>query len=124
MSASIILQILKVGLSGLVFLLCAMAFQLLRAEQRKVHLDPKMLKSINRYLWQGIFCAVLVGFFSLADAYLARQHRAQADSLEACGDSLQRLDTYSKLPNISSDDLRSVVAKHVSACGAIVNDSK
>jgi hypothetical protein len=124
MTPNMIVEILKVGLSGLVFLLCGMAYRLLRVEQSKAQPNAQILRTIHRYLWQSILCALIVGLFSIADTVLARQHKAQVELLESCGDSLQRLDTYSKMPNLSADDLRNVAINHVSACGPVINDFK
>jgi hypothetical protein len=114
-----IVDILRVGLSGFVFLLCAMAYRLLRAEQCRAHPSSSMLATINRYMWQSIICALLVGGFSFADAKAKHDREESRDALVACADSLGRLDSFTKLPGTSEDNLRLIVSKHVAACESL-----
>jgi hypothetical protein len=119
-----VVDILKVGLSGLVFLLCGMAYQLLRSEQRKSQPDTQMLKMINRYMWQSILCAMLVGAFAFADSLLAHHNSTNQALVDACGESLNRLDTFSKMPNITDGDLRHVASRHIEACQPLLDELK
>jgi len=114
-----VVEILKVGLSGFVFLLSWMAYRLLRAEQSAKARDANMIHAINRYMWQSFFCAILVGGFSLADHFLGQQQKAQQSLVNSCADSLNRLDTYMQLPNISERDFRAAVSKNVSSCSSL-----
>ena len=54
-----IIEILKVGLPGLVFLLSVLSFKLLTREQVKDNPSQIMLKSIKHFMYINIFLAVL-----------------------------------------------------------------
>lgn len=54
-----IVEILKVGLPGLVFLLSMLAYRLLSQEQNKEKPSPTILKSIKQFMYVNIFLAIL-----------------------------------------------------------------
>lgn len=54
-----VIEILKVGLPGLVFLLSVLSFKLLNREQEKNSPSQIMLKSIKHFMYINIFLAVL-----------------------------------------------------------------
>jgi len=54
-----IIEILKLGLPGLVFLLAAFSYKLLAKEQLKKSPSNAILKSIKQYLYVNVFLAVL-----------------------------------------------------------------
>ncbi|KAB2887725.1 MAG: hypothetical protein F9K32_18990 [Desulfobulbaceae bacterium] len=62
-----IVEILKVGLPGLVFLLSMFSYRLLAKEQEKEHPKPAMLNSIKRFMNVNIILAVLTLVSPLAD---------------------------------------------------------
>ena len=63
----IVVDILKIGLSGFVFLLIFLAFRLLRKEQNVDKPRPILLKKISQFMWISVALAIIVGFFSLAE---------------------------------------------------------
>ena len=67
-----IVAILKVGLSGLVFLLSLLAFRLLTKEQEKIPPSDRMLKSIRHFMHLNIFLAVLTIAAPIAHAHFVR----------------------------------------------------
>ncbi|NOZ53031.1 MAG: hypothetical protein GXP08_07790 [Gammaproteobacteria bacterium] len=54
-----VIEILKLGLPGLVFLLAAFSYKLLAKEQVKETPSPHILRSIKHYLYVNVFLAVL-----------------------------------------------------------------
>jgi len=63
-----IIEILKLGLTGLVFLLALLSFKLLSQEQNSKN-EPReiIIKTINRFMTMSIILTLLVGSFSLFD---------------------------------------------------------
>lgn len=62
-----IVEILKIGLPGLVFLLSMFSYRLLAKEQEKEHPKPAMLNSIKRFMNVNIVLAVLTLVSPLVD---------------------------------------------------------
>lgn len=62
-----IVEILKIGLPGLVFLLSMFSYRLLAKEQEKEHPKPAMLNSIKRFMNVNVVLAVLTLVSPLAD---------------------------------------------------------
>ncbi|RMI00773.1 MAG: hypothetical protein D6681_11160 [Calditrichaeota bacterium] len=60
-----VVDILKVGLSGLVFLFTFLAYRLLQQEQQRGEPRDKILQSIYRFMWMSVLLAFLVGGFDL-----------------------------------------------------------
>jgi hypothetical protein len=54
-----IIEILKLGLPGLVFLLATLSYRLLSEEQDKPQPNPSILKSIRNFMWINVVLAVL-----------------------------------------------------------------
>ena len=63
-----VVEILRFGLPGLVFLLSMMSFRLLSKEQTKPEPDPNILKSIKQFMYVNIFLAVLTILAPLLDS--------------------------------------------------------
>ena len=106
-----VIDILKLGLSGLVFLFALLGYRLLEAEQKKG--KPTILAAIYRYLWMCLLSAVLVAVFSLAPMVLPSFRHVDA---EPCRDSLSRLATVAKLPDVPVEKLRAAIDTHVERC--------
>jgi hypothetical protein len=66
----IVVKILKIGLSGFVFLLVFMAFRLLRKEQNVDTPRPIFLKKISQFMWISVVLVIIVGVFSLSETLL------------------------------------------------------
>ncbi len=66
-----ILEILKLGLPGLVFLLSVLSFRLLSKEQGKARPSPSILKSIKSFMYINVFLAVLTLASPIIDNKLA-----------------------------------------------------
>ena len=66
----IVVKILKIGLSGFVFLLVFMAFRLLRKEQNVDTPRPIFLKKISQFMWISVVLVIIVGVFSFSETLL------------------------------------------------------
>lgn len=64
-----IVDILKLGLPGLAFLLSLLSYHLLTKEQDKTHPSDRMLKSIRHFMYVNIFLAVLTIAAPIIDKY-------------------------------------------------------
>lgn len=117
MDAFNVVDILKVGLSGLVFLLAYMAYRLLSRLQTK-DLDrsssDQALKIMRSYLWLSIALVLIVGGFSIIELVIKKND--PRDVLQGCRDSLERLDTYARDPDIELIELKRVIISHSELC--------
>jgi hypothetical protein len=65
-----VVDILRVGLAGLAFLLLFMAFRLLSKEQEKGSPHPLIIKTIRYYMLISFSFALIVGLFDVSVRYL------------------------------------------------------
>lgn len=112
-----VVEILKLGLIGLVFLLAVLGFRLLSQEQRKDKPDPRILSSIRFFLWFTLGSAALVGAFTIVQLVVGR-----GGGRAACHDSFGRLVAESTLSGATAEQLRSAIRIHAEACGPIVEN--
>lgn len=71
----IVVDILKIGLSGFVFLLIFLAFRLLRKEQNIDNPRPILLKKISQFMRISVALAIIVGIFSLAEHFFKNESK-------------------------------------------------
>lgn len=67
-----VVEILKIGLPGLVFLLAFLSFNLLSKEQGKSHPRPTLLKAIKCYMYVNIVLAILTMASPIIEYFLPR----------------------------------------------------
>lgn len=77
-----VVEILKVGLPGLVFLLSFLSYRLLSKEESKETHSPKMLQTIEHFMYVNIFLAILTATSPLLD-FLFIKKRAEKVVAEA-----------------------------------------
>ena len=122
-----IVQILKLGLPGLVFLLSLLSYRLLTKEQDKKSPSQLILKSIKQYMYLNIFLAVLTvsgsyiedKFFSNSTVFniKAKTGGKQLSAGEAAVCSNARYaDRHLLLKDSSTDYVIQVEAKSVIPC--------
>ena len=119
-----VLEILKVGLSGLAFLLSGYGYQLLSNEQKKKTPSPATLRTIQRFIWQNIFFAIVVGAFSLVPMLVSQGEGSCGDSLQSdrladCRRSLSELDTFRQVDHPVSD-LKAAIVSHLARCSSLL----
>jgi hypothetical protein len=76
-------EILKLGLTGLCFLLALLGFMLLAREQQQQRIRERMLDSIRTFTWTNLVIATLVGAFTLLTPYLDPHSEAKSKLEEA-----------------------------------------
>lgn len=114
---TMVVDILKVGLSGLVFLLMFLAYRLIAAEQKVAAPRPSILSSAKGYAWTCVLLIVLVagtGVFELV--YLPDQDPALTRQLVECRNSLLRLQSLSAQGDSNVAALRTLIANHAAVC--------
>ncbi|WNG39523.1 hypothetical protein F0U61_42035 [Archangium violaceum] len=116
-----IVDVLRLGLSGLVFLLSYLAYKLLAQEQAKPSPNTRRMKGVVLFMALSVLSALIVGGFSLAELLLRRDEPRRM--LRDCRVSLARVETYLKMPNVSPQDFRSIVQGHVGQCGSALEQA-
>jgi len=111
---SLVVDILKLGLTGLVFLLMYMGYRLLHQEQLKEKPDQELLKKASLFVWQSIAVACLVAATELAGQI---SNRYFIEKPEACMKEISALNLVSQHPSQSIDTLRSAIRNTWLVCG-------
>ena len=101
-------KILQVGMPGFAFLMAFLGYQVLSKEGPNTRASNKR---VQRYL---LFCAALVVLVEAASIFdVAMKRSDPASVLRSCRDSLDRLDTLTKSPELTPAQLRAAVSSHV-----------
>jgi hypothetical protein len=121
MNLELVVDILKVGLSGLVFLLMFLAYRLLATEQKMATPRPEILSSAKGFAWTCVLLIVLVaGTAVFEQVYLPERGTALTQQLETCRESLLRLQALSAQVDPSVADLRTLIANHAAVCNPVL----
>jgi hypothetical protein len=115
-----VVEILKIGLSGFVFLLVMYNFRLLKGVMAKEKLDRRLSRKIDMFMWMNVGLVVIVG----ASAALSVGLQARLHGVKMCRNSLQRLDTQAKLPDVGAASLKNGIAGHVSVCQEVLESGE
>jgi outer membrane murein-binding lipoprotein Lpp len=107
-----VVEVLKVGFSGGVFLLYYLAYRLLRAEQGVNRPNRERGKLVRLYCWLSLCGAVLICTGSLVSG---NSKRNQSD-IENCLSHLRTLNTSSKQMEMNASDLRSQMSAVSGSC--------
>jgi hypothetical protein len=114
-----VVEVLRVGVSGLVFLLALLSYRLLvRAVDGKA--SASVLRTIRFYLIASFAIAALIGGLAAVQGrsgLVSDNLRAQ---MGTCRDSLARLQTQAERPGLEIQDLRVGIARHAAICTQIV----
>jgi len=115
-----VVEILKLGLSGVVFLLVLQNYRLLKQTlEKKGPLDRARSRQINLFMYMNAAFVLLVGASAVVGVLLSRR----SDSLVRCRTSLEQLDTQAKLPDITVSNLRNGIAGHLSICRPVLEEA-
>ena len=121
--ASGIVNILEVGLSGFAFLLALMAFRLISREQKQKQARQEILIAANRFGWQVLILAIVVGVFGVVGVVLrgpntpnSSESTEQSTLSRDCILQIERIETLSHIPTQKLDDLRAAVQKTAGIC--------
>ena len=112
-----IVEILKVGLSGLVFLLAFMAYRLLALEQKKKKADPKFLRNVRLFSWQCVFLVLLLAGINIFERVTPLPPGVE---IRKCRESMLRLESLSSMEDQSAEDLRLLIQNHIETCDGIL----
>lgn len=113
-----VLQILELGLSGFAFLMVLLCFRLLKSEQERKAIRPRMVRLIYAFmLCTGLFSVLvaIVGFRGLEDHEQASMHQ---QGLARCRDGLTALMTVAERPSQKVDALVNAVRAFNASCNA------
>ena len=123
-----VLDILKLGLPGLVFLLSAFSYRLLTKEQDKEHPSPAILKTIKQYIYVNVALAILTmaspiidfKFFgsSVSTQYIQAKTDANQNEagLVAVCHGVPYTNRYLLIKDMNTDRLVQVFANRVVPC--------
>lgn len=111
-----VVQILELGLTGLVFLLMFMGYRLLKNEQDKENPHPDLLKRASLFVWQSIAVAALVGTMQLAQLFIGQQSSDTA-SADTCLEEITAFVQVSRHPEQTLDTLRAGIRNTWIVCG-------
>lgn len=114
-----VVDILNVGISGLVFLLAVLTYLLLKKEQEKPKPVAQMMRMIKLFMGMCVGLAVLVAGITVWTALGPGRARTSA---QRCQESLNRLQTQRTLPDATADDLRAALQLHDGHCRAFVEE--
>ena len=108
-----IIEILKLGLIGLVFVFVFFTYLLLRAEQsRDGEPSEKMLKSVRNFSIISLVCAIVVGFFSVLELTL----KSGQQDCSVCKESLEKAVMLSSSPQQTVISLRQLIKNNIEPC--------
>ena len=112
-----VVEILRVGFSGLIFLLAFLAYRLLAKEQVKSKPDPKILSAITSYRAYTLIAALLTVLVTVIS--LVFEERGILSVVQSggrrCHRQLEQLDTVLTL-NPKPEELRAAAGAEVEAC--------
>lgn len=117
-----VVEILQVGLAGLIFVLAFLLYRIINQAVKQTDSAKRNagLKAARTYLWVVLGLVLLAGVFPLAEQWLARED--PSSSLSSCRDSLVRLDTAAKMADKTIDDLRAQIRGHVAVCEDVLGE--
>jgi len=122
----IIVDILKVALSGLVFLFTYLGYRLLTIEQKKDEPNSQNLKTISIFIQQAMIMAVIVGGFTIWETYHKtnmNEGGIDLEQIKECRSELETLEIQADNPDLTKDELKQNVKNRVKSCLSILEDS-
>jgi len=118
MKLDLVATILKIGLSGLVFLLALLSYNLLAREQRADAPRPAILRATRNYSLLCVLMAVIVGGFAVGEQLL---RKTDEDTILNCKNSLERLRTDSGDAE-TVEHLRAAIRELDSSCSTLIQE--
>jgi|SRR5215469_9791776 len=110
-----VVDILKVGLSGLVFLLAYMSYRLLS----RANTGSTSLRNAQRFMIFTLVLTLLVVISSIVDVYLKKRDASSAHDLGRCRDAVARIETAGRDPRTTLEELRATVNNQLPACAPL-----
>ena len=117
MDLTMVVDILKVGLSGLIFLLMFFSYMLLATEQKVASPRPAILSSVKDFAWTCVLLIILVAGIAVFErVYIPDRNPIFTQQLEKCRDSLLRLQTLSAQSDSNLFNLQTLILNHAAVC--------
>ncbi len=113
---TLVVDILKLGLIGLVFLLMLLGFRILHSEQIKESPNAQVLKRATVFVWQSIIVAALLGAVEITHRVIDRPV-TDDQRAEACFNEIDALRLVAQHPDQTVGSLRSAIRNTWTACG-------
>lgn len=107
-----IIDTLKLGLIGLVFLIIYYTFQLLKTEQKKDRPNANILKSIKNFNITTISFAVIVGTFTILEFI----YKPKPTVCDRCIEDLELTIELSNSPAQTAKSLQELINRNVGNC--------
>ena len=103
-----VVEVLRVGLAGLAFILAFLGYRLLALEQAAKEPRPERLRASRTFMFQCITLAVIVGIFELIPAILPKaidesEVARCRDSFDLLKEQMQRAENYGHLSSAISE---------------------
>jgi hypothetical protein len=115
-----VVDVLKVGLPGLAFLLAFMSYRLVRSGTPSS--SPKSLQKSQHFMLFTLVLTVLVVINSTIDVYLKNQKAISAYDVGRCRDAVARVETAARIeslgvdPSSTLEELRATVNHQLPNC--------
>jgi len=116
-SWNIVVDILKVGISGFSLLLAFFAYKLLSDMQGKPPRANSAAKNARLYMVFSLAMVVLIGAFSVVDKFLLRDDASER--FGKCAQSLLELETNLDMGGATVENLRNQIRAHINSCGSM-----
>jgi hypothetical protein len=113
-----VVDILKVGISGLVFLLALLGYRLLAQLARSGKQDTKVLHTVRWYMLQTTGLALVVAAISVVPLWLSN-HELRESAID-CDLTLHRLKAQTQLSNATLAGLQAAIEQHSVACEPVL----
>jgi hypothetical protein len=118
-----VVDVLKVGLPGLVFLLAYMSYRLL-GQVGTQSTSPRSLRNAQRFMIFTLALTLLVIISSTIDVYLKKQEAISAHDVSRCHDAVARVQTASSDLHTTPEDLRATVNNQLPSCDPLFEKDK
>lgn len=113
-----ILDILRLGFSGLIFLFAALAYRLLSKEQERDKPNEKILKNVRFFALFALALALVAGSFSLAETLLHQDEIISKNrtTIRVCRRNAEHLATIGKISDASTETLSAAIKATTALC--------
>ncbi len=114
-----VVDILKIGLSGLVFLLAYMSYRIIsRVDTRSA--SQRSLQIAQRFMIFTLLLTVLVIVSSTVDLYVKREGASSERDIGQCRDAVARIETVGRDPSTTLEELRATINNQLPACALLL----
>lgn len=116
-----IVEILRVGLPGLLFLLALLSFWLLKPSNNHKTGD-QFRPQTTLFMVFALFLAIIASVVPLVEIWLITPTDSKSQILVLCRENLERLQTYARLEDTTLDGMRTIAKNTVSSCEPLMEE--